>query len=325
MEYRLLPKTELKVSRLSMGTMTFGSQVSEPDAHRMLDRCLEAGINFIDTANLYNQGASEAILGKWLKPRRDKVILASKVRGKMTTGEGGDVVGLSQAAMRKALEASLQRLQTETLDIYYLHQPDYDVPITETLETMADFIREGKVRHSAVSNYAAWQVAQIHSLSEKKGTAPPRISQPMYNLLARGIEEEYLPFCKEFEVAVVPYNPLAGGMLTGKHKAGSNPDSGTRFDGNKMYLDRYWNDQYFQTLEQVSEIAREAGRSMVELAFQWLLSQPIVDSVILGASRLEQLEANLAACEKPRLEQATLDRCDEVWRRLRGVTPKYHR
>ena len=128
MEYRLLPKTELKVSRLSMGTMTFGSQVSEPDAHRMLDRCLEAGINFIDTANLYNQGGSEVILGNWLKPRRDKVILASKVRGKM--GDGADDIGLSQAAMRKALEASLQRLQTETLDIYYLHQPDYDVPIT---------------------------------------------------------------------------------------------------------------------------------------------------------------------------------------------------
>ena len=323
MEYRVLPQTELKVSRLSMGTMTFGSQVTEADSHRMLDRCLEAGINFIDAANIYNQGASEAILGKWLKPHRSKVILASKVRGKM--GEGADDIGLSRAAMRKALEASLKRLQTETLDIYYLHQPDYDVPISETLETMAAFIREGKVRHSAVSNYAAWQVAQIHSISERNGQAPPRISQPMYNLLARGIAEEYLPFCKEFEVAVVPYNPLAGGMLTGKHKAGSNPDSGTRFDGNQMYRDRYWNDQYFQSLEQVSEIAREAGRSMVELAFQWLLSQPIVDSVILGASRLEQLEANLAACEKPRLEQATLERCDDVWRRLRGVTPKYHR
>ena len=218
MDYRVLPRTELKVSRLSMGTMTFGSQVSEADSIRMVDRGLEAGINFFDTANIYNGGESERIVGNALKGRRDKVILTSKVRGKM--GDGPDEVGLSGRAMRKAIEASLKRLRTDYLDLYYLHQPDYDVGIEETLETMAELVREGKVRFPATSNYAAWQVTQILWISEKKGYPAPTISQPMYNLLARAIEEEYLPFCKEHQIAVIPYNPLAGGFLTGKHKEG---------------------------------------------------------------------------------------------------------
>ena len=323
MDYRVLPRTELKVSRLSMGTMTFGSQVSEADSIRMVDRGLEAGINFFDTANIYNGGESERIVGNALKGRRDKVILTSKVRGKM--GDGPDEVGLSGRAMRKAIEASLKRLRTDYLDLYYLHQPDYDVGIEETLETMAELVREGKVRFPATSNYAAWQVTQILWISEKKGYPAPTISQPMYNLLARAIEEEYLPFCKEHQIAVIPYNPLAGGLLTGKHKAAAPPISGTRFDGNKMYLDRYWNSDYFHAVEEAGAIAKEGGLTLVELAFRWLLSQPIVDSVILGASRMEQLDANLKACEGKLLDEATLDRCTEVWKRLRGVTPKYNR
>ncbi len=323
MEYRVLPQTDLKVSRLSMGTMTFGSQVSEADSIRMMDRCLEAEINFFDTANIYNQGESERIVGQGLKGRRKNIILASKARGKM--GGGPDDVGLSRAAIRKAIEASLRRLQTDYLDLYYLHQPDYDTPIEETLETMAELVREGKVRYPAISNYAAWQVTQILWLCEKNGYPRPCISQPMYNLLARGIEDEYLPFCRKFQIAVVPYNPLAGGFLSGKHRSDAEPARGTRFDGNRMYLDRYWHGDYFQAVEATAQIAREAGRSLVELAFQWLLSRPVVDSIILGASKMEQLEANLKACEGTPLDKATLERCDGVWNRLRGVTPKYNR
>ena len=323
MEYRKLPRTPLQVSRLSFGTMTFGAQTDDATALRMVDRCLDAGINFFDTANVYNKGASETILGKALKGRRQKVVLATKVRGKM--GEGRTESGLAHAAILKAIEDSLRRLDTDYVDLYYFHQPDYDVPIEESLAAMDELVRSGKVRCPALSNYAAWQVCEILWISEKNGYQPPLVSQPMYNLLARGIEEEYLPFCKRFGVAVVPYNPLAGGLLTGKQSRAQGPLGGTRFDGNKIYLDRYWHDDYFAAVAELSVIAREAGKTLVELAFQWLLAQPQVDSIILGASRLEQLEENLRACEDGGLDASTLERCDAVWKRLRGITPKYNR
>jgi len=323
MEYRTLPSTGLKVSRVSFGTMTFGSQADEATARRMIDLCVDAGINFIDTANVYNKGLSETMVGKLLKGRRNKVILASKVRGKM--GDGADESGLSRAAIHKAIDCSLARLQTDYVDLYYLHQPDYDVPIEETLAAMDELVKAGKVRCPAVSNYAAWQVAEIHCISQKNGYKPPFISQPMYNMIARAIEDEYLPFCKRYGVAVVPYNPLAGGLLTGKQTRTAKPVAGSRFDGNKMYLDRYWHEDDFAAVEELREIARDAGKTLVELALQWILSRDQVDSVILGASRLEQLEENLKACEGPRLLSDVLERCDAVWTRLRGVTPKYNR
>ncbi len=323
MEFRTLSHTDLKVSRFSFGTMTFGSQTDETTAHRMIDRCLDAGLNFFDTANVYNKGVAETILGKALVGRRQRVVLATKVRGKM--GEGPDESGLSRAAMRRALDASLARLQTDYVDIYYLHQPDYDVPIEETLAAMDEFIRGGKVRYPAVSNYAAWQVCEIHSIAGRCGYKAPYISQPMYNLLARGIEEEYLPFCKRFGIAVISYNPLAGGLLTGKHSRQHGPLSGTRFDGNKIYLDRYWHEDYFAAAEELGTIARDAGKTLLELSLQWLLSHAEVASIILGASRPEQLEENLKACEGDPLDQSVMARCDTVWKRLRGVTPKYNR
>ncbi|MGO8787400.1 MAG: aldo/keto reductase [Terriglobia bacterium] len=323
MEFRTLPKTGLKVSRLSFGTMTFGSQTDEATAHRIVDCCLDAGINFLDTANVYNRGAAETLVGKTLKGRRDKVILASKVRGKM--GDAPDEEGLSRAAMHKAIDASLMRLGTDYLDVYYLHQPDYATPIEETLDAMEELVRAGKVRFPAVSNYAAWQVAEILWICEKRGYQPYFVSQPMYNPIARGIEDEYLPFCRRFGVAVVPYNPLAGGLLTGKHSRQGGPTPGTRFDGNKMYQDRYWLDDDFAAVEELRSIAAEAGKNLVELALQWLLSQPLVDSIILGASRLEQLQENLKAAEGGRLDSTVLERCDAVWKRLRGITPKYNR
>jgi len=323
MEYRTLAHTDLKVSRLSFGTMPFGSQTDEAVAARMVDYCMDAGINFFDTANIYSQGRAEVMLGTILAGRREQIILATKVRGKME--DAPEETGLSRAAMHKAIDSSLRRLRTDYVDLYYLHQPDWDVPIEETLGAMDELVRAGKVRCPAVSNYAAWQVAEIHWIAEKRGYQPPYISQPMYNLLARGIEEEYLPFCRRFGVAVVPYNPLAGGLLSGKQARDRGPLAGTRFDGNQLYLDRYWHDDYFAAVEDLKAIAREAGRTLVELSFQWLLSQPSVDSIILGASRLEQLEENLRACQGGPLDAATLARCDAVWKRLRGVTPKYNR
>ncbi len=190
---------------------------------------------------------------------------------------------------------------------------------------MDEVVCAGKVRYPAVSNYAAWQVCEIHSICAQQGSKPPHISQPMYNLVARGIDDEYLAFCKRFGIAVVPYNPLAGGLLTGKHSRQSGPIAGTRFDGSAMYLDRYWHEDYFAAVTELQALAREASKTLVQLAFQWLLSQPLVDSIILGASRLEQLEQNLKACDGGQLEESVLAGCDAVWKRLRGVTPKYNR
>lgn len=322
MEFRTLGKTDLKVTRLSLGTMTFGSQTSEQDAVRMVDRCLEAGINFFDTANVYNKGLSETITGKALKGRRHNVVLASKVRGKM--GDEPDDEGLTRAAVRKAIDATLKRLQTDYLDLYYLHQPDWKTGIAESLDAFDELVREGKVRYPATSNYAAWQISQMLWISQDHGYIAPTISQPMYNLLARGIEQEYLAFCKECNVAVIPYNPLAGGLLTGKHKPQA-PIAGTRFDGNKMYQDRYWHPEYFTAVQELTDIAARAEMSLVSLSFRWILSQPIVDSIILGATRVEQLEENIKLCQGPPLSEEILKACDEVWEKLRGVTPKYNR
>jgi 1-deoxyxylulose-5-phosphate synthase len=323
MEYRKLPHTDLNVSRASFGTMPFGSQADEAASCRMVDRCLDAGINFFDTANMYNLGKAETILGKALQGRRQRVVIATKVRNKM--GEAPEEAGLSRAAIHKAIDASLKRLGTDYVDLYYLHWPDNAVAIEETLAALDDLVRAGKVRHTAVSNFAAWQICEILWVSEKKGFKPPHVSQPMWNLLARAIEEEYLPFCKKFGVAVIPYNPLAGGLLTGKHSRATGPIAGTRFDNNQLYLGRYWHDDYFAAVEELRAIAADARKTLVELALQWLLSQEIVDSVILGASRMEQLEENLKACEGGPLSKETLERCDSVWRRLRGITPKYNR
>jgi 1-deoxyxylulose-5-phosphate synthase len=323
MEYRKLKHTDLTVSRASFGTMTFGSQTDEATARRMVDRCLDAGLNFFDTANVYNKGQAETILGKAIAGRRDKIILATKVRSKM--GDGPAESGLSAPAIYKAIEASLQRLGTEYVDVYYLHWPDYETPIEETLVAMEDLVKAGKVRYPAVSNYAAWQVAEMHCISTKHNLRPPYISQPMYNLLARGIEEEYVPFTNRFGISIVSYNPLAGGLLTGKYMKDRKPIQGGRFDQNPLYQGRYWHQDYFAAVEELERIGRDVGRSLVELSLQWLFAQPHVNSVILGASRMEQLEENLQACEGPPLDESILARCDEVWKRLRGITPKYNR
>ena len=323
MEYRLLAGTDLRVSRICFGTMTFGSQVDGDSACKMVDRCLDEGVSFFDTANSYNKGRSEEILGRILKGRRHQVIVASKVFNKM--GDGPDESGLSRAAINKAIDASLSRLNTDYLDIYYLHQPDSNAPIEETLETMHRLVQQGKVRYPATSNYSAWQMCRIFWLCYKNGWRPPWIAQPMYNLLARGIEQEYLPFTRGFGISSFVYNPLAGGLLTGKHRPQAGPAAGTRFDGNQMYLNRYWHEEAFQAVEELAKIAAGCGRTLVELALVWVQQQPGVDGVILGASRMEQLEENLRAVQGRPLEQPVLEACDAVWARLRGVTPSYNR
>jgi aryl-alcohol dehydrogenase-like predicted oxidoreductase len=322
METRPLGKTNLHVSRVCLGTMTFGAQTDEATAIAMINACLERGINFIDTANVYNAGVSESILGRALHGRRERVVLASKVAGKM--GAAPDQSGLSRAAIMRAVEESLQRLQTDYLDIYYLHWPDYGVPFEESLEAMHQLVRDGKVRHLGVSNFASWQVVRLLWLAEQKNFAPIGVTQPMFNLLARGIETEFLPMCREFGLGTVIYNPLAGGILTGKQKFAA-PLPGTRFDKNQAYLDRYWHEQNFSALQELSSIAREAGRTLVSLASNWVLHHTTVDCMIIGASRMAHLEENLRAVEEGPLSPAAVAACDRVWAQLRGPSPKYNR
>ena len=322
METRTLGKTNLRVSRVCLGTMTFGAQTDEATAVQMVNLCLERGINFFDTANVYNAGVSETIVGRALQGRRDQVVLASKVAGKM--GPDPDQAGLSRAAILRAAEESLRRLQTDYLDLYYLHWPDYSVPFEESLEAVGQLVKDGKVRHVGVSNYASWQVVRLLWLAEKKDLPTVGITQPMYNLIARGIEQEFLPMCREFGIGTVVYNPLAGGILTGKQKFEA-PLAGTRFDKNQAYLDRYWHQQNFAALEELSRAAQESHRSLVSLALAWLLHHSPADSVIVGASRLAHLEENLRAAGEGPLPPETVATCDRVWAQLRGASPKYNR
>ena len=322
MDQITLSSTGLKVSRLCFGTMTFGGQTDESTSVQMVEHCLDSGINFFDTANVYTGGMSETFVGRALKGRRHRVILASKVANKV--GDAPDQKGLSRPAIRRAIDESLKRLDTDYLDLYYMHLPDYTIPIEESVDAMNELVKEGKVRHVAQSNYASWQVVEMHWIAAKHGYAPPVVSQPMYNLLARGIEQEFLPMSKDFKIANVVYNPLAGGLLTGKHSS-QEPLRGSRFDKNKMYLDRYWHADDFSAVEAVREISQKSGRSMVSLALCWLLHHTAIECVILGASKIEHLEQNIAASQEGPLDAETLAALDKVWERLRGVTPKYNR
>ena len=322
MEQIALGQTPYMVSRIALGTMTFGAQVDEPIASVMVDYCLDHGVNFIDSANVYNSGAAEEMLGRILRGRRDRAVLATKVGIKM--GDGPTESGLSRKAILKGIDDSLRRLQTDYVDLFYLHQPDYSVPLEESLETLDSLVRAGKVRELGASNYAGWQICHMLWLAERNGWQPMRLVQPMYNLLARGIEQEFLPMARHFRLGVIPYNPLAGGMLTGKHQPDRLP-AGTRFERMPAYKDRYWNSCTFEAVDQLSQIAREYGKSLVELAYSWLITQTGVTSVIVGASQLTQLHQNVKAAESGSLPPDALAACDKVWNRLRGVSPVYNR
>jgi aryl-alcohol dehydrogenase-like predicted oxidoreductase len=322
METRLVPHTDLEVSRLVMGTMTFGSQVDEQGAADMVGRCLDEGINMFDTANAYNEGRSEEILGKLIAPHRADVLIATKVFNSM--GDAPDDRGLSKAAIHKGIEASLRRLGTDFVDLYYLHQPDWATDIEESLEALQDLVDAGKVRHAGLSNYAAWQIAEIHCLQLAGGRPRPYVSQQLYNLLARRLEDEYAAFSDRYDIFDIVYNPLAGGLLTGKHGPDDTPEPGTRF-ALDMYRQRYWDEVHFAAVEELRSIASNAGLDLVQLSFRWLLSRHLVDAVLLGASSMAHLEANLEACRGPRLGDDIMKRCDEVWERLHGPAALYNR
>lgn len=322
METKYLPGAGIALSRLTLGTMMFGGQTDEEQSLRIMDLAIDQGINSFDTANTYNQGESERIVGKALKGRREKVFLATKVFGQM--GQDPMDRGLSRRNILSAVEQSLKRLNTDYLDIYYLHAPDYQTPIEESLSAMDDLRRKGYVRYLGISNFAAWQAADILHVSDRRGYAPPVITQNVYNLLTRGLDAEFLPFLEAHPMGLAVYNPIAGGLLAGKHQAGK-PREDTRFALNNMYFNRYWSDDNFDALEQLKQIAKEAGLTLLELAFKWVDQNPLVSTIITGVSKLEQLEQNLKMVGGEKLPQDTLDQCDALWKHLSGGRFAYNR
>ena len=322
MQNRRLGNHGLEVPVLCLGTMTFGQQVDEAEADRILGVAMDGGVNFVDTADVYVNGESEIITGKILKGKRDQVILASKV-GSPSEDENPRTSGLNKWHILKGVEESLKRLQTDCLDILYLHRPDRDTPMDETLEACDQLIRQGKAHYLATSNHSSWKMMELSLKSEYKGYSPPCVTQLPYNLITRGIENECLEYCETHNVGLVVYNALAGGLLTGKHSL-EKPVEGSRFDYSKMYFDRYFNNTNFQAIEALGQIADTAGIGLTELSLRWLAAQPLVDSMLLGASRAGQMEQNLASLNGG-LGQDVLEACDHVWKQIRGAHFRYYR
>ena len=304
------------------GTMTFGTQTPEAEARGMVELCREAGITMFDTANMYGDGLSEEILGRAVAPFRDDVLIATKVGNRHDLPAG--VPQLTAKAIREEVEASLRRLKTDRIDLYYLHMPDHSTPIEETLEAFQALVEAGKILAIGQSNFAAWQAMEMLHIADREGWSPVTYAQPMYNLLARRPEEEYAAFAARYRMRNIVFNPLAGGLLTGKYRIGDVPNPGSRFT-RASYQRRYWSSEHFAAVEEFRTIAADAGLTLIELALRWVDAQPLVHRVLLGASRLEHLEANLTALEGPPPDEETSRRVDEVWQRLRGAAPGYNR
>lgn len=325
MEYRRVGRTGLKVSKFCLGTMTFGDQVSESDAISMMHAAMDAGLNFIDTADMYVKGRSEEIVGKGLKGRRDAVVLATKFGN--PTGTQPNDKGASRKHIMQAIEASLRRLGTDYVDLYYLHLPDYTTPIEETLRALDDLVHQGKVRYPAVSNFRAFQISKALWTSDANGLARFECVQPPYNLLTRDIEYELLPLCAEEGLGVCVYNPLAGGLLTGKHDPSKPPAPGTRFANDtmgEMYYNRYWNETNFKAVDRFRSVAAQAGQDMVQMAIAWILGSPNITSVIIGATSPRHIEHNLGAADIALTEEERAA-CDEIWDELRPLRFFYGR
>ena len=300
MDYRKLGRTGLKVSPLCMGTMQFGWSLNETDTHRILSATFDAGINFIDTADIYSKwvegnpgGVSETYIGNWMKKNkipRDQIVLATKVRGEM--GKGPNDQGLSRVHIINAVEASLRRLQTDYLDLYQSHWTDDDTPIEETLRAFDDLIKQGKVRYIGASNYAAWELMQALWTSDKYNLARYDSLQPHYNLIHRdGFERELHAVCKTYEIAVIPYSPLAGGFLTGKYRKNESLPESKRAEGRK----RAMTDKNFTLIDEMEVIALRHEAAISQIALAWMLADSVITSPIIGATSIDQLNENLGA------------------------------
>jgi aryl-alcohol dehydrogenase-like predicted oxidoreductase len=315
----------MEVSSAGLGTMTFGGAADESASRELLDMAWDAGVNLVDTANMYNAGRSEEIVGRWVNARgvRDQVVLASKVR--YAVGDDSASAGLSPTTIVTQLEASLRRLSTEYLDVYYLHQPDDDVPIESTLGCLQELLFTGKIRHIGLSNFAAWQVVEAIHTCRQRGWTEPVVVQPMYNVITRTIETELLPMARSYDLAVCSYNPLAGGLLSTKHGV-DLARAGTRMATNAAYRERYWSEPQRHAVAALAEVAARAGRSLVELALRFVVDSTDGLFVLMGARTPAQLRECLMAIDgSARLTTDERAACDSVWNALRGPIPRYNR
>ena len=322
MEYTYLTGTGMQVSRFCLGTWTFGEQLSEQDAIRAVDYALDQGVNFFDTANMYVDGASESILGKALLHKREQVVLASKVGNERSAAVNGQ--GCSRRNILLQVEKTLKRLQTDYLDLYYLHTPDPHTPLEEVVETMDSLVRSGKVRYLGVSNFPAWQVCTLHHLAKSTNRVGPVVNQMVYNMITRGLEQEFIPFAKHYGQGIVVYNPVAGGFLTDKY-ADKKIIDGSRFSRVERYQDRYWNEDSFRAWDACKAIADEAGVTLYELAMRWIYSIGHVDSIVIGFSNQTQLEFNVKSLDRGALSPDIMNACEQVWNQLKGTRFAYAR
>jgi 1-deoxyxylulose-5-phosphate synthase len=307
MEHVRLGRSGLQVSRLCLGTMTFGLQSDEAAGIAIMDKAAEAGVDFMDTSDAYPlgggfdvRGRTEEIMGRWLHGKRERFIIATKCFVPMGPApmDGGN----SRKHIMSAVEGSLRRLGTDYIDLYQLHGYDQNTPIDETLSALDDLVHSGKVRYVGCSNFLTYQLVRAIGRSQTLRLARFDSVQPRYNLLFRQIEREMLPFCEEDGVGVISYNPVAGGLLSGKHDASAPPPEGSRFTlgyAGPMYQERYWHERMFETVEAIRKLADAAGVPLVTLAVAWVLANKAITAPIIGASRADQLDASLAAAEYP--------------------------
>jgi aryl-alcohol dehydrogenase-like predicted oxidoreductase len=294
MEYRTLGRTGIQVSPLCLGTMTFGREADEQTSAAIFQRCREAGVNFVDTANVYSGGRSEEIVGRLIADCRDEIVLTSKVG--VQTGDDVNSGGLSRRHITRAVEDSLRRLNTDRLDVYFVHRFDERTPMEETLRALDQLVRDGKILHPGVSNWAAWQIARALGISAREALARFECIQPMYNLVKRQAEVEILPLAQAEAVGVICYSPLGAGLLTGKYGPDRRPEHGRLVD-DQMYTRRYGDETYYQVADRFAAHAQEKGFDPAALAVAWVMSHPAVTAPIIGARNLEQLEGSLRALE----------------------------
>ncbi|HYS08339.1 MAG TPA: aldo/keto reductase [Myxococcales bacterium] len=316
MDRYLEPRNESSRPALVVGTMNFGKRTPEPESHRIVQRALERGLDFFDTANAYVEGESERILGRALGKKRGQARIATKVGigVSMSSPEG-----LAPERIAAALDESLGRLGTDRVELYYFHKPDHTRPLEPSLRAMEKLISSGKAGAFGVSNFASWQILEMAQAGLK-----PRVSQQMYNLLVRQLEIEHFRFARKYGVHTTVYNPLGGGLLAGKLKRGEPLPPGSRFERNPLYQRRYLTDRFFDLAEAFARLGAEAGRTPVEIAYQWVAARPGVDSILIGPASVEQLDAAVGALEKP-LPKEVIDRADELYRAFQGTDATYAR
>ena len=296
MEYRRLGNSGLQVSAVGLGTNNFGRRLEYEQSEIVIKASLDNGINFIDTANIYSMGESEEHIGRALVGNREAAVIATKGGGQMQQGLHGS--GNSRKHITSEVEASLKRLQTDYIDLYQIHFPDNDTPIEETLRALDDLIRAGKILYIGSSNFAVWQEAEAAWTSRHLGLNNFVSTQPEYSLINRDVERELIPFAMKYNIGIIPYFPLAGGVLTGKYTQGQEPPEGTRMSTTPAnFRGRFMNERTFAIADVATKFAEEHGHTTVELAIAWLLAQPQVTSVIAGATRPEQVEANAKAAD----------------------------